>query len=185
MSILDSENIIRLLETPTDDRRSLMNNLKKVASTEQLILALESKPASRLTRQLLCDLLGYRGEAAAVSTLIRLLDDVEPQVRGSAAEALDKIGDPSAGSELLEQFKKEDDEGTRRAFAIALGAVGFRLAIPVLIETLKDKDPVVRGCAAWSLGVLKAQEAKEALAEALKSETGTYAKERMEEALKM
>ena len=57
-------------------------------------------------------------------------------------------------------------------------------AIPTLLKALRDPIGATRQCAAWSLGELKASEAKNALQHALEQESDPYAAEVMRKALK-
>ena len=67
--------------------------------------------------------------------------------------------------------------------AIALGACGYRPAIPDLISLLTTDSGMLHGCAAWSLGELVATESETALINALSSETDEYAIQQMDLAL--
>jgi epoxyqueuosine reductase len=53
--------------------------------------------------------------------------------------------------------------GLLRNAAIALGNDGNIRAVPALIEALNDKEPLVRGAAAWALGQIRGETAQEAL----------------------
>jgi epoxyqueuosine reductase len=55
--------------------------------------------------------------------------------------------------------------GLRRNAAIVLGNSGDAAAVPDLIATLSDADPVVRGAVAWALGQLGGDAARTALQE--------------------
>jgi epoxyqueuosine reductase len=57
-----------------------------------------------------------------------------------------------------------------RNVCVALGNSGDRQAVPALIGALHDHEPLVRGHAAWSLGRLRGEEAKQALQNALHTE---------------
>lgn len=138
-----------------------------------------------VARAVLCDALGFRRESAAVAALVACLADDSASVRSSAADALGKIGDPAAGDALLARFELPDpDLGVRRMLLAALGAVGHRPAIPLLIRWLGNPDPSQRGAAAWSLGALGAEEALTALEEALRVERVAYPKERITAAIR-
>lgn len=144
-------------------------------------LALAHDPVQRT---ILCDVLGFRHEAAAVDALVARLADDDARVRSAAADALAKIGDEQAGPALLARFDLPDpDLGVRRMLLAALGAVRYRPAIPTLITWLGNPDPSQRGSAAWSLGALAAAEALAPLEEALKRERISYPAERMREAI--
>lgn len=136
-------------------------------------------------RIVLCDALGFRHEGGAVAELVSCLDDESARVRSAAADALAKVRDPAAGPSLLVRFELPDpDLGVRRMLLAALGAVGHRPAIPLLIRWLGNPDPSQRGAAAWSLGAMRAREALAALEAALASERLPYPKERMTEAVR-
>lgn len=183
MTGLKAKQIIRLLEAPVGQGYLIMPRIRNEASNEQLIEALKISPEPDM-RQTLCDLLGVRHALAALPALIKCLDDPSADVRSSAADALAKIHNPSAGGALMRRFvKQEEDMGVRRMLAAALGAVSYRPAIPVLIAALNHSDGSLRGSAAWSLGALKATEAAEALQQAVSHETHSYAYTRMREAL--
>ena len=97
--------------------------------------------------------------------------------------ALAKIGNPEAGPALEDRFRTELSSEVRSMLAAALGAVGRTQAISLLIESLNDPWEVLRGCAAWSLGHLKALEAEDALTQAVKREQNAYSKTQLERAL--
>ena len=133
----------------------------------------------------LCDVLGWRHENIAVPHIITLLEHESPKVRSAAADALAKIGDPSAGKALLRRLELPDPNiGVRRMLLAALGAVKCEEAIPSLIEYLQNPDPSQRGSAAWSLGAMGVSEALSALQDALQYERSQYPKERMTDAIR-
>ncbi len=155
------------------------------APTPVIVGALRRAMTMRsLVRTMLCDILGVRRERGAVPGLVRMLSDMDPSVRGAAADALGKIADPRAGRALEEHFKIELNSAVRSEIAAALGAVGRKHAIPLLIESLDDPWDALRGCAAWSLGHMKTLSAEGALVAALDGEKNQYAKTRIEVALK-
>lgn len=61
-------------------------------------------------------------------------------------------------------------QGLRRNAAIVLGNIKDPRAVPALIETLADPDPIIKGHAAWALGQIGGKEAGKALEKALKTE---------------
>lgn len=134
---------------------------------------------------ILCDIVGSRAETAAVPVLLHYLNDPSSGVRGAAADALGSIGDPASGPVLFAHFTNpQEEKPVLHLLAVALGVVGYRPAIPSLIHALGDPDHVLRGCAAWSLGELRALDAEPALRLAISQETDTgYPMERMQEAL--
>jgi HEAT repeat protein len=182
---MNTKEIIQLLKTPHKDTVDAIQTKERIlaeAPITELLAAVQASPTP-LIRQIVCDLLGRRADARAVPVLIDALHDADAGVRGSAADSLAKIGDPSAGEALMEQYFKEDDD-IRQLLAIALGAVHYRPAIPVLIQALSSPTQMLRQCVAWALRNLKAPEAREALQQALAQERDPYTSEAMREALK-
>jgi HEAT repeat protein len=181
---LSASDIIQALEAAFDDVRPVMQRITEEASSSELLLALEQATNAH-TRELLVDIAGNRFERDAVPALIRLLQDEDSGVQSSAADALGKIGDVRAGPALLEcLMDARQPRGARQLLASALGAVGYRPAFPELIECLNADDDVLRGTAAWGLGIMGAVEAVKPLRAALERETeppGSYTRDRLEE----
>ncbi|MEH2179646.1 HEAT repeat domain-containing protein [Nostoc sp.] len=158
--------------------------LRHEVDAELLLKALILAPTDHICI-VLCDVLGWRHERIAVSHLITLLEHESSKVRSAAADALAKIGDPSAGTALLKRLELPDPNiGVRRMLLAALGAVKCQEAIPLLIEYLQNPDPSQRGSASWSLGIMHVNEALPALEDALQREPSQYPKERMTEAIR-
>ena len=67
-------------------------------------------------------------------------------------------------------IRRTKRRGLLRNVCVALGNSGDRQAVPALIGALHDYEPLVRGHAAWSLGRLSGEQAKQALQDALISE---------------
>ena len=91
-----------------------------------------------------------------VAVLTEQLEDAEPEIRISAARALETIGPPakSAVDELIVTLK-DDNKRVRNFSARALGAIGSeaKLAIPALVESMNnDTEFRVRRAAVRSLG---------------------------------
>lgn len=77
--------------------------------------------------------------------------------------------------EFRERFRRSPIKRTKRRgllrnVCVALGNSGDTRAIPALIQALHDDEPLVRGHAAWALGQLKGEQARQALNEARESE---------------
>jgi HEAT repeat protein len=178
--LINSTEILKWLEEPTEDRRPLKRKLQREALVKDLIKALQQSK-TELTKCILCDILAERHAKTALPVLIDCLSDPSEDVRDNAAEALGKIGSPKAGAALLRHFIDEK----RTWFAIALGAVGNQEAIPHLIDALSSPSEMVRGGAAWSLGALHASSARRDLERSLANEKDSYAYERMKEALEI
>ena len=183
MQELTANRIISLLEEPTEDGIPVYRQIKRRASIRSLIEALQDA-TSPLTRENVCDILGERHAVRAVPTLVNALRDPSDGVRSAAADALAKIGKASAGPALFEALQTEEEDGTRQIMILALGAVGFAPAIPTLIGLLEDPAAKVRGCAAWSLGALRAKQAAQWIQQSAERETSSFAQDYMREALR-
>jgi HEAT repeat protein len=180
-SSVKAQEIVQLLEEPTDDRRPLKSKLRREAHVKELVKALRLSE-TETTRRILCDIVGARRAKTAIPALIECLDHPSSRVQDDAAEALAKIGSPKAGDALLRHFILDPSFW----LAAALGAVGYQSAIPYLIEALKNtSDEMIRGGAAWALGKLKAQEGVKALEEASIREEDAFVTERIKKALEI
>jgi len=89
--------------------------------------------------------------AAALEPLLAELKNDDPDVVRIAVAALVKIGDPRATESLIDVFRTTDSNAIRISLAAALGKIGDKKAIPVLLAALNDEMPVVRRLAAVSL----------------------------------
>jgi len=107
----------------------------------------------------------------AVAPLTSVLGDPDEEwhVRGSAAEALGRIGDPNA-VEFLARALMDSHWNVQSESAKALGKIGDRRAVEPLILALKDKDAAVRCNAAEALGKIRDERAVEPLRAALVDE---------------
>jgi HEAT repeat protein len=157
---VDPAEIVMRLEAPTEDRRPLMRELQEQAPTGALVGALGAA-GSPLTRQLLADLLGERGDAAAAEPLAGALDDPDEGVRAAAADALGKIfmadepPDPEVaqrvGAAMLARFEAEPSAAVRRTLASAVGAARYEPAIPALRAARASEDRSLAYAAGWGL----------------------------------
>ncbi len=91
--------------------------------------------------------------------------------------------------EFKEKFKgspilRTKRRGYLRNVAVALGNTGSRLAVPALMQTLRQEtEPLVRGHAAWALGRIGGPEARLALEQALPGEQNEEVRQEIELAL--
>ena len=73
--------------------------------------------------------------------------------------------------------------GLKRNACVALGNMRDREAVPALVKTLQEDEPLVRGHAAWALGRIKGEEGLLHLARALEQEADPYVREEIELAI--
>ena len=67
-------------------------------------------------------------------------------------------------------IRRAKRRGLLRNVCVALGNCGDKRAVPALIGALQDNEPLIRGHAAWALGRIGGEHAKEALHTALTTE---------------
>jgi HEAT repeat protein len=177
-SHLSASEIVALLEEPTDDRRPLKMQLRRNAKVKELIRALQITKTV-LTRRILCDILAERRAKSAVNAILECINDASSDLRNDAVEALIKIRSYKAGEGLLAYFI----DNPQLWYAVALGEIGYRPAIPYLMDALENPDEGVREGAAWALGYLGAIDAIGVLVRALHREANPNCVVRMQEAL--
>ncbi len=119
--------------------------------------------------------LGTIKDKRAVAGLTAALEDENPDVRSSAALALEKIKDiqtkvekPAVGP-LIKELKTGSRSAREKA-AEALGRTGDTQAVGPLLAALNDKDSYVRSSAALALGEIGDSRAIKPLIAALKEE---------------
>lgn len=108
--------------------------------------------------------LGTCGDRRAADFLRMLLkDDKDHFVRMKAVAALGHLQTPSVLPDLAVAMA-DPDFRVRRQAALALGRLGLRQAIPVLVNTgLKDKSPSVRAMSIIALGYIARAEGLKAV----------------------
>ena len=180
--IVKAQEIIDLLADENADRRPAKTRISAEATADAIVSAMRQAQAPK-TRQILCDIAATRRVTEAVPELLAALNDPVSALRGAAADALAVLGDPIIGPALLGHFRSELDPDVRTLLAVALGAVGYRAAIPDLISALDDPQRALQIEAARSLGELRATEAREQIARVLSRQTTDWSRRLMEEAL--
>ena len=85
----------------------------------------------------------------------------------------------------LSPIRRTKRRGLLRNVCVALGNSGDRQAVPALIGALHDYEPLVRGHAAWALGRLGGEQAKQSLEDALSSEEDEEVRKEIRCALEM
>ena len=91
--------------------------------------------------------------APAVPAVLELLDHENNRVRVSAIFIFYQMGPPAAGAvPVLNERLLDTDEPLRCDIAYTLGRIRDLTSVPVLIQVLDDIDPIIRDCAAGTLG---------------------------------
>lgn len=149
---------------------------KDASAVPALIGRMTDKNEDKNLRRHAAEALGEIGDASAVPALAEALKDKD--IRGSAIEALVKIGKPAVPA-LIEALKNENKD-VRWIAATALGDRGDASAIPTLIEALEEEKHWVRQITIEAL-VKIGKPAVPALKEAQKNEkTQSIATEALE-----
>ena len=91
---------------------------------------------------------------AALDPLLKIVEFPKLHVRLGAIEALGEIRNPRAIEPLVQRLKKDPDHEVRWVAAIALGEIGDPRVVPDLISAMHDSDRYVRYGAAKALEVL-------------------------------
>jgi HEAT repeat protein len=131
-------------------------------ASEALVDCVQDKDAS--VRAAVALALGHiRARGQAISTLVNLFRDPVQDVRLQAIGAIVKFG-PSAINVLINTVPHED-LNMRTSAIFALGEIGpaAKDAVPLLIEQLQDKLPLIRNQSALALGKIGPRAAEKAI----------------------
>ena len=168
-----------------------LHRLKDRGGFQPLLVKLNDKDPH--VRAAVTRALGDMGDKSAVPKILPLIHDPYGFVRDAAAEALGKLGDRSAVTPLVQILSARNStngysEGlligtglgftagwqltaaqTRTRAAQALGVLQTQApeAVDVLIDALKDKDPIFRATVATALGMIRAPRSLDPLQEAI------------------
>jgi len=107
-----------------------------------------------------------------VESLIKVLHERTFSEREEAIKILGRIKDHRAVKPIAEALVYSDWMSIRSEAANALGNMGYKEAVPDLLEGLQDFDAPVRANVAEALGKLKDTSAVDALIESMKRESG-------------
>lgn len=126
-------------------------------ATARLLAALEQERELSV-RQAIIYALARHPVPQVTERLITLLEDRKAEIRGTTAYALSEIADPKSTGALIEVLQKRrgnEDSFTRSKAAQALGRIGNRAAVALLVDVLtRDESPEARREAAQALGLL-------------------------------
>lgn len=178
-----AEKILKTVNMPLRNYYALQERIARDAPSSELLVALATAD-TLVARRILVAIAVIRCETAAAQIMLPWLDDESHELRAIAVDAIGKLGDPSTGSILFDHLMDRDKaKGIKGDLIAGLGAVNYRPAIPLLIELLEDPNGILRGIAAWALGVMAAEAALDPLRYALVRESDLWARDRMEEAI--
>ncbi len=152
----------------------LLGEIKDGSAIES-ISAMLSNPEDKVRREAIKALVNYHSKEASRALVSSLDADKSTHVRMLVIQALGESGDTAAVSPLIKLFKstplREDTIELLEAVIDALGKIGSREALPVLIKTLNRKSLFNRELnyrlrleAAKALSLVGGENAKQALA---------------------
>lgn len=104
------------------------------------------------TRARAVEALGKLQDPGCLEALIHALQDPNEDVRLQAAFAIGQLGLPEAEFVLIDHLKEEKAVAVQKRIIEALGKIGTKTSIPILIEYFKNHNPLLRAEAALSCG---------------------------------
>lgn len=99
------------------------------------------------TRAIAAFALGRIGDTSAIPFLIESLNDPSKYIRERVAKDLGKFGKPAVDALVKILSDKKKSKNARKVAVEALGYIGDTSAIPVLMETLNDRNEEIRNTA--------------------------------------
>ena len=111
-----------------------------------------------------------------IKELLQQLQSDDDKIRSQAALSLGWIGDEKVVTPLILSLQNDTSSKVRANAAMSLGQLNDNRAKQPLIQALKDKDSFVRGMIIYSLGLMKADSAVDALIVVLESDSDKEAR---------
>lgn len=178
---------------PEEARLGALRGLGRLGDRRAVepLLALAQADPSMAVRQAACEALGLIGDRVATPVLIRIAETNmpvsvadrssvfstrnEPDVRGTAVEALSQLRDPRALPLFLAAARADKDATVRRGACEGLGNLAAFPGVEVLRWALeRDRDSSVQTAAAEALGRIGGDRALGVLSSALQKETEDF-----------
>lgn len=122
------------------------------ASCEELLPFLHSKEPKIRSRAI--EAIGKLQDSTCVQLLLKMLGDINHNVRIEAAFALGQIGTTQAEPVLIKELKNKDRNSVKTRILEALGKLGTDKTAPVLIKYFKSYEAELRAEAALSVARL-------------------------------
>ena len=106
----------------------------------------------------------------------------QPRPEGMAPHLLDLIALDEEGFRRRfrgSPVRRAKRRGLLRHVCVALGNWGDPAAVPALAHAVHDREPLIRGHAAWALGRIATEEARQELGQALNAEEDEWVREEL------
>jgi len=120
------------------------------ASCDSLVEYLDSSEPKIRARAV--DAMGKLQDPICLELLIKMLNDLNHNVRMQAAFALGQLGNSEAEDALIARLNNKELTKVKVRIVEALSKIGTDTSFPVFIKLLKSEDDQLRGQAALSLG---------------------------------
>lgn len=124
----------------------------------------------------LIEMIGELKTKESLEWLVKLAKDKNESVRCQAIINLGNSNSNNVAKVLISCLKNDGSPIVQAYAAESLQYIGDKSCLPFLIQALADKDPDVRGCAAFAIGWLKEESCKRILKERLKNEKSPRAR---------
>jgi HEAT repeat protein len=160
---LKSEHLSYILESYI----LALGEIRNEKAIDPLLQVLNDKKQLSEVRAKAAGALGNIGKDTAVESLIKALEDQDPEVRAKAAEALGNTGKGTVVKPLIKALNDQDSTVIGNAVT-ALGVMDNIATITPLIEVLKKGDIDVRLRTIRSLGVIGGDRVIQPLIQSLK-----------------
>jgi hypothetical protein len=156
--LIEPTLITTLPQMPDEARRRLTELMRERGAVARALRHSRQGGGGRVRA---AETLGTLAPDTCARELVRLLADLDPEVRRAAISGLGRSGEPAAANALVAGL------GRRRGLEPALVLHNLvrlgEVAIPGLLWGLDDRKPGVRAVCADALGLIGAQQAGEAL----------------------
>lgn len=133
---------------------------------ERLTALITDDDVDFFVRQKAAEVLKRVANQAVITSLVKELNNHDPEIRKSVAQGIGIIGAEQAIPELLDALDDRDSD-VRYYIIESLGEIGSEVAIPALISAMNDLNADVRASAAEALGKISSDVAIPALTKAL------------------
>jgi HEAT repeat protein len=161
--------IVALEDEDAEVRHRAATALERMGYVQESIERMESEGY----RPDLSRILLLIGKSGVIEVLLAMLPRVQDAGRNFLVRLLGDIGNPESGPILTELLAKCEEPRLRSRLVTSLGKIGFREAMPAILDCLSDPDEWVRQASVEALSVLAPDEHAEKVLHLLKDPVPT------------
>jgi HEAT repeat protein len=145
--------LVRALNDPDPEIRAFSANLLQHSKNPSVIPYLEAKltDENASVRKSALTALGGLSAVETIPAIVLVLDDEDDFTRCQAAYVLGVLKDEQAVYPLVQLLEKDPYAVARQTAANSLGEIGDKHAVPPLINSLNDKNVLVRSASLVAL----------------------------------